>query len=258
MLPATTSLALYRGLKFGCCGDALALSCEHAELRISAEGGGHMRRVLVAAVVSTTLALLLVLPVLAAQLSGGCSMEVRSFDGPAVNGQVTGEMVDEAAVRGPIPEGGVGSQSRPFKIDPEGSIDFAFHTGTQVFQNNHWTIYAQGLPVPILSGFDDNPGDVDEIGIVEVNKTIQKLPFKFVGTVFVSGDLYGNEDTLHCYGEGYVQVLGDPVGTIPWLAAVALILLSGVVLLFATPYSTDGESDRTGGETLRTGPISES
>lgn len=210
-----------------------------------------MRRVFAATIVSTTLALLLVLPVLAAQLSGGCSMELRSFEGP----NRTGAEVDNAAVNGPIPEGAVGSQSRPFKIDPEGSIDFAFHTGTSVFENNHWTIYAQGLPVPILAGNDDNPGDVDEIGIVEVNETIQALPFKFVGTVFVSGDLYGNDDTLHCYGEGYVQVLGDPVGTVPWVIAAALILISGVMLLVATPYSVHWEVDPLSGETLRSGPI---
>jgi hypothetical protein len=214
-----------------------------------------MRRLLAAGVVAMTLGLLLVLPVLAATLTLPCSMEVRSFDGPAVNGQVSGAMVDQAAVRGPIPEGDPGSQTRPFKVDPEGTVDFAFHTGTNVFENNHWTIYAQGLPVPILAGNDDNPGDVDETGIVEVNKTIQKLPFKFVGTVFVSGDLYGNNDTLHCYGEGYVQVLGDPVGTIPWDIAAALIVLSGLVLLVATPYSTTFEVDQTGGERLHTGPV---
>jgi hypothetical protein len=216
-----------------------------------------MRRVISAGAIAATLALMFVLPVLAATLTLPCSMELRSFDGPAVNGQVSGAMVDEAAVRGPIPEGDPGSQSRPFKIDPEGSIDFAFHTGTSVFENNHWTIYAQGLPVPILAGQDDNPGDVDEIGIVEVDKTIQKLPFKFVGTVFVSGDLYGNNDTLHCYGEGYVQVLGDPVGTIPWLTAAALILLASVMLLVATPYSVNWEVDPLGGETLKTGPVNE-
>lgn len=212
-----------------------------------------MRRVFAAAVVSATLAIIFVLPVMAATLTLPCSMELRSFEGPGA----TGTEVDTAAVKGPIPEGDPGSQSRPFKIDPEGSIDFAFHTGQSVFENNHWTIYAQGLPVPILAGQDDNPGDVDEIGIVEVNETIQNLPFKFVGTVFVSGDLYGNNDTLHCYGEGYVQVLGDPVGTIPWDIAAALILLSGVMLLVATPYSVNWEVDPTGGETLKTGPVGE-
>jgi hypothetical protein len=216
-----------------------------------------MRRVISAGVVAATLALLFVLPVIAAQLSGGCRIEARSFDGPAVNGEVSGNIVDEGSMIGPQPEGGVGSQTRPFKVDPEGSIDFLFNTGTIVFQNNHWTIFAQGLPVPILSGSDDNPLDVDETGIVEVDKQIQKLPFRFVGTIFVSGDLWGNNDTAHCYGEGYVQVLGDPVGTIPWDVAAALILLSGLVLLVATPYSIDWEVDQYGGERLHTGPISE-
>ena len=81
------------------------------------------------------------------------------------------------------------------------------------------------------------------------------LPFKFVGTLLISGDLYGNNETSHCRGEGYVQILGDPVGTIPWIVAVALILVSGVVLLVATPYSTTWETDPNAGERLRTGPI---
>jgi len=210
-----------------------------------------MRRLIAAGVVAMTLALALVLPVLAAQLSGGCTMEVRSFTGTNADGTA----IDSAAVNGPVPEGGVGSQSRPFKVDPNGSVDFAFHTGSTVFTNNHWSIYAQGLPIAILSGKDDNPLDVDETGIVTVADQVAKLPFKFVGTLFVSGDLYGNGDTAHCYGEGYVQILGDPVGTIPWDIAAALIVLSGLVLLVATPYSTTWETDPNAGETLHSGPV---
>jgi hypothetical protein len=210
-----------------------------------------MRRLFAAGVVAMTLALALVLPVLAAQLSGGCSMQVRSFTGENADGST----IDEASVQGPIAEGDVGSQSRPFKVDPAGSVDFVFKTGTTVFTNNHWSIYAQGLPIAILSGSDDNPMDLDETGIVTVADQVAKLPFKFVGTLFVSGDLYGNNDTAHCYGEGYVQILGDPVGTIPWDIAAALIVLSGLVLLVATPYSTTWETDPNSGERLHSGPI---
>jgi len=210
-----------------------------------------MRRLIAAGVVAMTLAMLLVLPALAAELSGGCSMEVRSFDGPST----ASNEVDSGAASGAIAEGAVGSQSRPFKVDPEGGIDFAFHTGTTVFQNNHWAIYAQGLPVPILSGQDDNPLDFDEIGFVTLNEAIKALPFRVVGVFFVSGDLWGNSDANHCHGEGYVQILGDPVGTIPWDVAAALIVLSGLVLLVATPYSTTWETDPNAGERLRSGPI---
>jgi hypothetical protein len=214
-----------------------------------------MRRLFAAGTIVALLFLLMAIPVLAAQLSGGCELQVRSFDGPVVGGVTTGNKVDEGQALGPIPEGGVGSQTRPFKVDPEGSIDFVFKTGTIVFQNNHWSIYAAGLPIAILSGSDDNPLDLDETGTVEVNKTVQQLPFKFVGTLLITGDLWGNRDTAHCYGEGYVQVLGDPVGTIPWDVAAALIVIAGLGLLVATPYSSNWEVDPTSGERLHTGPL---
>lgn len=210
-----------------------------------------MKRLVAAIATASIVLLLLAIPVLAAQLSGGCSMEVRSFGGL----NASGSAIDQGAMSGPVAEGDVGSQTRPFKVDPNGSVDFAFHTGSVVFQNNHWTIYAQGLPVPILSGSDDNPLDVDETGIVSLNDAMKGLPFRVVGVFFVSGDLWGNGDTAHCYGEGYVQVLGDPVGTIPWDVAAALIVLSGLVLLVATPYSTTWETDPNAGETLHSGPV---
>jgi hypothetical protein len=214
-----------------------------------------MKRLLAAGAIGSLLLLLFALPVAAAELTGGCVLQVRSFDGPASGGVTTGNEVDEGQAAGIIAEGAVGSQTRPFKVDPEGSIDFLFQTGSTVFQENTWSIYAQGLPVPILSGQDDNPMDVDERGVVEVNKEVEKLPFRFVGTLFITGDLWGNENTNHCHGEGFVQVLGDPVGTVPWLVAAALILAAGLGLLVATPYNIHWEIDPTSGERLATGPL---
>jgi hypothetical protein len=227
-----------------------------------------MRRVLVACVAATTLALLLVFPVLAAHpvlvadapaalpggpgLFGGCTMEVRSFDGA----DITTNPVDQASVSGALAATDTGGSSQTaFKVNPEGGVDFAFHTGSTVFANNHWAIYAAGLPIPILAGSDDNPLDVDETGFVSLNSAIKALPFRVVGVFDVSGDLWGNNDTSHCRGEGYVQVLGDPVGTIPWDIAAGLIVISGLMLLVATPYSTTWETDPNAGEKLHSGPI---
>jgi hypothetical protein len=209
-----------------------------------------MRRFLAAAVVGNLLLLLLAVPMLAAELTGGCVLQVRSFDGP----NATGIEVDEGQAAGIIPEGAVGSQSRPFKVDPDGSVDFLFNTGT-VFQNNHWDIFAQGIPVALLAGSDDNPMDVDETGVVSIGEAVKKLPFAIVGTFFITGDLWGNENASHCHGEGYVQVLGDAIGTPLWILAAALIALGGAGLLFAVPYTRDWEEDATGGERLHTGPI---
>jgi hypothetical protein len=212
--------------------------------------GATMRRLLAGAVVGSILLLLLALPVLAAELTGGCVIEVRSFDGP----NATGRQVDEGRAQGVIAEGAVGSQSRPFKVDPDGSVDFLFTTGT-VFENNHWAIFAEGIPVALLAGSDDNPMDLDETGVVSIGEAVKKLPFAIVGTFFITGDLYGNLDASHCHGEGYVQVLGDAVGTPLWILAAALIALGGLGILVAVPYTEDWEVDATGGERLHTGPI---
>jgi hypothetical protein len=200
--------------------------------------------------------LLLMVPaavtVLGAELTGGCVLEVRSFDGP----QASGNEVDEGRAQGVIAEGDVGSQSRPFMVDPQGSIDFLFTTPT-VFQNNHWAIYAQGIPVALLAGQDDNPLDVDETGVVELGEIVEKLPFEVVGVFFISGDLWGNDDANHCHGEGYVELLGDPVGTPLWLLAAALLALGGVGILLAVPYSRTWETDPNAGERLHTGQVTD-
>jgi hypothetical protein len=212
-----------------------------------------MKRFVAAAAAASVLALLVAIPVVfAAQLSGGCILQVRSLTGPAA----TGSTIDQGEARGPIAEGDVGSQSHPFKVSPDGSVDFLFTT-PQVFVNNHWAIYAAGLPYAILQGQDDNPLDVDETGVVDLSKTMSAFPFKLVGTIPVSGDLWGNNDTSHCYGEGYVQVIGDPVGTIPWDVAVALLIIAGLGLLFVTPYTMNWEVDKLGGERLHTGPLTD-
>jgi len=209
-----------------------------------------MKRLCAAGAFAALLLLLLALPVSAAELTGGCVLQVRSLDGP----NATGNEVDEGQAAGIISEGAVGSQSRPFKVDPEGSIDFLFNTGI-VFVDNHWAIYAQGIPVALLAGSDDNPLDVDETGVVEIRDAVKALPFTVVGTFFITGDLWGNEDTSRCHGEGYVQLLGDAVGTPLWILAAALIALGGVALLVATPYTRDWEIDPIGGERLHTGPL---
>ena len=209
-----------------------------------------MKRLCAAGAFASLLLLLVALPVMAAELTGGCVLQVRSFDGPAA----TGNEVDQGQAAGIIAEGAVGSQSRPFRVDPDGSIDFLFNTGT-VFQNNHWAINAQGIPVALLAGSDDNPLDVDESGVVEIGDAVKALPFKVVGTFYITGDLWGNDDNSRCHGEGYVQLLGDPVGTPLWILAAALIALGGVALLVATPYSKDWEIDPIGGERLQSGPL---
>ena len=43
-----------------------------------------------------------------------------------------------------------------------------------------------------------------------------------------------------CDGDGWIRIVGDPVGTVPWIVMVALVLI-GAVFLVATPYTVTWE-----------------
>lgn len=167
---------------------------------------------------------------LTGNINPGCSLEARSYE-------ADGETVlDEAFVQETSTEG---TETDPFDVAWDGRVDFRFQTGTTVFANNEWSIYAMGLPVAILSGQDDNPLDLDEIGFVEIEEMAGGLP-RFVGLVYVNGILEGNSGASMCEGAGWVRIVGDPVGTIPWIA-MAVLIMAGLVFLVATPYTTTWE-----------------
>lgn len=191
---------------------------------------------------SMVLTIALLLPLLvwsaaavsAATLTGtaDCSLEATSV---AADGST---ILDQGTVQnGTTPEG---SQEDPFDVAWDGRVDFRFQSGTTVFENNEWAVYPLGLPIPILAGSDDNPGDLDEVGNVRVGPP--GLP-QIVGTIYVSGYLEGNNGTARCDGNGWVRIVGDPVGTVPWILMIALILI-GAAFLVATPYTQDWEEGR--------------
>lgn len=206
-----------------------------------------MRRLFAAGGMASLLLLLLALPASAADLTGGCRLDARSFigDPPPTPDDVA---LDVGSVPGT--DTSEGSQSNPFRVDYHGYIDFVFVTPT-VFQDNRWDIRVEGIPV--LVGRDDNPLDIDERGVVEV-ASANPLGMRIVGLFHVEGDLWGNDDADHCHGDGWVQLIGDPVGTMPWIAALALLGL-GFFGLVATPYTRTWEIDPTGGEKLYSGPV---
>jgi hypothetical protein len=210
-----------------------------------------MKRLFAAGAAASILMLALALPVLGAELTGGCVLEVRSF----TQAEAKGDMIDEGRMAGVVAEGNTGDDSNPFEVSLDGSVDFFFSTAPTVFQNNSWSIYAQGVPIPLLQGSDDNPLDVDETGVVNLTNISEAVPFEIAGVFFVHGDLFGNDGANHCHGEGYVKVGDSPLTTPLGLIALALLVFGGVMLAVAVPYTRDFEVDRIGGEALHTGPI---
>lgn len=178
---------------------------------------------------------LFALPVAGAELTGGCTLDARSY---ATDGTT---ILDEG-----VAPGSEGSQSDPFDVAWDGTVDFHFTTGDKVLQNNEWEIYAAGVPVAILKGSDDNPMDRDETGFVNVGEGIPD-GFRIVGLVHVSGWLEGNEGVDRCEGSGWVRIVGDPVGTIPWIVFL-LLLAAGALFLVATPYTITWEEGGHSGE----------
>lgn len=180
-----------------------------------------MKRLVIAGALALLGVTMLALPVFAAELTGGCTLAVNSFD---ENGA--------PLETGTVPPGTEGTDENPFRIAWNGRVDFRFATGTTVFQNNEWAVYAAGMPFPILSGSDDNPMDLDDSGTVTIGPGV---PGPVVGLFYITGFIEGNTGTARCDGNGWVHIVGDPLGTIPFWVAVALLVLGGA-LLVATPY----------------------
>jgi hypothetical protein len=85
--------------------------------------------------------------------------------------------------------------------------------------------------IPVLSGSDANSADnTGGQGTISVKG---KLPIQVVGLYLVSGAISG--DGPSCSGSGWIKLVGDPTGTLPWLLAVGLIVVGGVGVVFSSP-----------------------
>ncbi len=171
-----------------------------------------MRRSMIGAVVLTALGvLILAAPVSAFELSN-CTMGATALaaDGSTIGSIASG--ADDA------------TQAKPFLVDWDGTVKYSGSSQIEM-KNNTWHVSVFGIPTPLMGG-DDNPeNNVDGSGTVGVSAN---APFRFTGLYYVSGELKGSGGV--CAGNGWFKLTGDPVGTIPFWAAAA-ILLVGLGLL---------------------------
>ena len=171
-----------------------------------------MRRVLsIAAIVAAAFASL-VPPVSAFPLDG-CTMSVQSM-------RADRTVLDEAS--GP---GTDSTQDEPLDVASTGSVKWSGTTGSQVIKNNSWHIEVFYLPNLYRGSEANADGDTGAEGTVDFGKD---APFRFTGLYFVSGGIRG--DGGACDGSGWVKMIGDPVGTLPFFAGLVLAIL-GIVLL---------------------------
>jgi hypothetical protein len=143
----------------------------------------------------------------------GCALAVTSQDADGV-------LVDRAF------GGGLhASQEAPLQANWDGTLSWSGTTGAQAIRTTSWHVELFGMPTPLRGGDPNDDGDTSGDDSIRISEAV---PFRFTGLFHVSGQLSGEGGT--CSGAGWVRVLGDPMSTLPFLVALALLLV-GVVLL---------------------------
>lgn len=142
-----------------------------------------------------------------------CTLSLESTDG-------SGATLDTAAAGAPD-----STVSDPFKVDWDGQVAYTGST-TVVIKNYTYHVEVFGVPTPIRGGDANDDENTDGDGSVSVGAN---APFRVAGLYYVSGGYKGEGG--ECVGSGWFQLLGNPIGTVPWIAGVLLTLLgaAGVV-----------------------------
>jgi hypothetical protein len=117
------------------------------------------------------------------------------------------------------------TQADPFVVDWDGTVRWEGTTGAQTIRDNTWHVDVFGFPTPLRGGDPNEGGNRDDADTITVSAS---APFRFTGLFYVAGEFTGAGGS--CSGGGWLKVAGDPVGTVPFFAALALLVL-GVVML---------------------------
>jgi len=145
----------------------------------------------------------------------GCTMSAQSM-------RADRTILDKAS--GP---GAGGTQDAPLEVDSNGSVPWSGATGSQVIKNNSWHI--EVFYLPLFRGSSANAdGETSAEGTVDFRKD---APFRFTGLYFASGGISG--DGGRCDGSGWFKAIGDPIGTVPFLAGLVVMILGLVLLALA-------------------------
>jgi hypothetical protein len=160
-------------------------------------------------------ALILLLPASAAAFPlSNCTMTITSLD-------ASGGTIDSATAGADD-----ATQSDPFLVDGDGTVVWVGTTGTQAIRDHSWHVDVFMFPTPLRGGDPNESGNPNGDGTVEVNAN---LPFGIVGLFYVSGEIVGTGGS--CSGNGWMKLRGNPIGTLPFWAAVILLVL-GMLLIW--------------------------
>lgn len=171
-----------------------------------------MRRSMAAAVMLAALGILVLAAPVGAFPLTNCTLKATSLDASGATIDSIQSGADDA------------TQADPFITDWDGSVDYDGSSQIAMV-NNAWHVDVFGIPTPLRDSDDNTADERDGSGTVGVS---DNAPFRFTGLYFVSGSITGSGGT--CEGSGWIKLAGDPIGTIPWIIAL-IVLLLGLVML---------------------------
>jgi hypothetical protein len=163
---------------------------------------------------------LLAAPAVRALTVTGCSLTVATTDagGGALGRAEAGDAGAAPAIVATEASGG-GTRHDPLPVAWDGTIE--------------WLVAVDGVPEGELDVRLAAFGMPIWTGSVPASGSLQPaagLPFRLAGLLHVSGELRTGEQT--CTASGWVRVMGNPVGTLPFLVGLLLAAL-GLVLVGA-------------------------
>jgi len=144
-----------------------------------------------------------------------CTIELTSVD-------ADGATIDTATVGDAD-----GTQANPLLVDWDGSVEWDGSTGPLVIKDSRWSISLFYVPTPESGGEANEDGDKGGDGTVRIS---EDLPFRVTGLYFVTGQISGTGGG--CDGSGWINVTGDPFGTVPFWIGIGMTVV-GVLLLGA-------------------------
>ncbi len=173
-----------------------------------------MRRGLCLIVIVIACVALSAAPAGAVNLTGGCQGQGTSFD------KDHNQIMSATA-----PSVEPGTSGNPVLVDYDGTVEYS--GSGPLMLNHHWEVKVFGITVK--SGGSKNGSHQTSTSGTAVVKDY--LPFKITGVYYVSGGISGEGGA--CSGNAYLKLIGSPVGTIPWIVAIGLIV-AGLALGYAS------------------------
>ena len=154
----------------------------------------------------------------------GAGGNVSGCSGEAVSKDESGATIDSVSGPGGPPA----SRSNALKVDYDGVVSYDGQTDNLI-KNHSWHISIFGVKVKTGSDTNDEERTTDQSD----EKVSDYIPFRVSGKYYITFDFSGEGGS--CFGSLWVEIDENPVGTIPWIIATALMLVGVGGMAFSVP-----------------------